>query len=258
MRNWSNQTYKQLTDFCWILISVIVIGMALWWLMQRPIFWLKGIDVSIVGNDSVVSAYSITKRLKNRIRGTYFTVDISEIRDALIDIPWVKNVSVTRIWPNRIAIELTLHKAIALWGEGEVLTEDGSIFHTNTAIADSEDSLPLLIGSKEKAQIIYERYKLLEEVCSKQGFVAKSLEFNEFGGWILNVRRQSGSPLSIVFGTYETTVGMESKLNRILFELPSIQSYLGSEPQRIDARYDRGVAIKRSQQLEVKESVGEK
>lgn len=245
MKRWSDNTFRALTDFCWTLIVLIMLCASLWWLIQRPYFWLRGIDVSVVGNTSVISSQTVAEKLRGNVTGTYFTADIRRIRDAVVDIPWVKDVSVTRVWPNRIAVELVLHKAVALWGDGEVLTESGKIFVTNTAVADSDGTLPRLKGPEKEAAVIYERFLAMEKIGRKYDTTVRSLEMDEFKGWTLGIKRGQSAGTDIVFGTLETEVGMEGKLSRILAELPKMKAYFGAEPTRIDARYDRRVAVVR-------------
>jgi len=248
MKRWSKRTYILLTDICWTLTAVLVIGTAIWWLTQRSVFWLRGIDVQVEGNSAAITAKALAEDLKGQVKGNYFTVDIALIRDAMLKIPWVKSVSVTRVWPNRISINMVLHRPIARWGENELLTESGKIFQTNTAIAEGEDNLPMLSGPVKSALSIFERYQELSKVCKKYQAQAVALRLDEFGGWVLNLKKENGGPLEIIFSPNETTVGMKATLNKVLRELAQINTYFGREPQRIDARYESGVVVEQPEE----------
>jgi cell division protein FtsQ len=248
MKKWSESTYRILTDICWLGIALLLIVTTLGWVVQRPIFWLRGIDVTVDGTSAAITAPMVAEQLKGKVEGSFFTVDIRKVRDALAELPWVKEASVSRVWPNQLAVRLELHKPIALWGQSEILTGDWKIFSANTGVVDSDDnSLPQIYGPVKKARIIYECFEHLNKVCKNYGARAASLKLNEFGGWTLETALASGSNLEIIFSTSETTVGMEAKLSRILGEFEKLHRYFGAEPTRIDARYDQGVAVQKPQ-----------
>jgi cell division protein FtsQ len=244
MKKWSESTYRILTDLCWLLIALLLIGTSLGWVVQRPIFWLRGIDVSVDGAAAAITAPMVAEQLKGKVEGSFFTVDIRRVRDALSELPWVRSASVSRVWPNQLAVRLELHRPIALWGQSEILTSDWKIFSANTGVVDTEEnSLPQIYGLVKKAKIIYECFEHLNKVCKNYGARAASLKLSEFGGWTLEAELSGGSNLEIIFGPAETTVGMEAKLSRILGEFEKLHRYFGAAPTRIDARYDQGVAV---------------
>ena len=46
------------------------------------------------------------------------------IRDSFETVPWVRRAVVRRVWPDRLAVRLEEHRAVALW-----VGEDLSLIH---------------------------------------------------------------------------------------------------------------------------------
>lgn len=245
MSKWSDKTFNFLTDLVSILIILVLMSLAIYWAMQKPVFWLRGIDVVVHGNQEAITASMLADKLKGKIRGTYFTVDISEIRDTLKEIPWVKDVSVKREWPNRLKIFLYLYKPVALWGDQEVLSQDGVIFEENQAVAESEGKLPHIYGPSELSAEIYQQYLDFNKVCEARGLEIVALTLSPMSGWTLVFKNPEGKNVDILFKGSDTNQTMIVRLERILKAMPQIKEHFGTHPRKIDARYAKGVAVQR-------------
>ncbi len=248
MGRWNDKTFDYMTDFVSVVIVCILLSFAVYWAIQKPIFWLRGVDVSVYGNQEAIKASLLADQLKGTIKGTFFTVDIQKIRDALKEIPWVRQVAVKREWPNRLQLNLYLYKPAALWGDEEVLAQDGTIFPANQAIAESEGELPRINGLKKDSAKIYQRFLDFEKVCEKYGFKAISLNLNPLSGWELTFKRPDTKNIEVIFKGTDTEEIMDKRLERILKSLPQMSNHFGAHPTRIDARYERGVAVERPEQ----------
>lgn len=245
MSKWSDKTFNFLTDFVSILIILVLLVFAAWWAIQKPVFWLRGIDVVVHGNQEAITAPVVAEKLKGKISGTFFTVDISKIRDTLKEIPWVKDVSVKRERPNRLKIFLYLHKPVALWGEQEVLSQDGVIFEENQAVAESEGELPHIYGPPELSAKIYQQYLDFDKICQPRELKIVSLTLTPMSGWFLVFKNSESKTVEVVFKGSDTNQAMSLRLERILNMMPQMKDHLGAHPRKIDARYTKGVAVQR-------------
>ncbi len=245
MGNWSTRTLNAFTDIIAVVVMLVLLGWALYWAAQKPVFWLRGIEVEIQGNKEALSAPVLAENLKDKVIGTYFTVDLNMMKDQLMTLPWVQKASVFRLWPNRLKIALTLHKPVALWGSDEVLAQDGAIFVANQAVAESDGPLPRIYGPKQKSADVYHAYLGFDKLCAKYGYEIASLTLSELSGWTLTFKKPGGKNIEVVFKAKDTPSNMEKKLEDILTGLPQIVSYFGQTPVRMDARYEKGVAVVR-------------
>ena len=84
--------------------------------------------IEIEGKFENLLQTKIKQAVLDSIDGGYFTVDIDAIRIALLDLPWVEDVSIRRRWPAGLSISVTEKKAIAYWGNNQLLSDAGILF----------------------------------------------------------------------------------------------------------------------------------
>lgn len=116
MRRWSASTFSLFADVFGVLFILLILTSAVYWFVQRPVFLLKGVDVQVEGNKDAINVKDVAQVLDGHIHGNYFTADLSEIADQFKRIPWVRDVSIGRVWPNQLQATLYLHHPIAVWG----------------------------------------------------------------------------------------------------------------------------------------------
>src|SRR3989338_1949413 len=62
-----------------------------------------------------VIAEEVVQAVRGEVNGNFFTVDIEQLRQALEKLPWVRNVSIRREFPDRLTVALEEHRALACW-----------------------------------------------------------------------------------------------------------------------------------------------
>lgn len=58
----------------------------------------------------------------------FFALDAQALENRLRALPWVADVQVERLWPDRLAVHLRSHEPLAGWGDA-VLTRDGHLIY---------------------------------------------------------------------------------------------------------------------------------
>ncbi|MES2088871.1 MAG: FtsQ-type POTRA domain-containing protein [Pseudomonadota bacterium] len=82
-----------------------------------------------------------------RLRGGFFSQDLSKAREAFEAVPWVRRATVRRVWPGELRISLEEHRPAAYWRhedrDDELVNTFGEVFDAN--LGDVEDeTLPTL------------------------------------------------------------------------------------------------------------------
>ncbi|MBA4392431.1 MAG: hypothetical protein C0407_02650 [Desulfobacca sp.] len=116
--------------------------------LSTPIFKLE--DVGFQGIKRVSQSELLNKGgLENR--GNLLALNLSEVKRKMESVPWVKNVFLHRIFPNKLQVVIVEHQPIFL-----VLTQQGLYFLNNEgtlfkkAEAKEGGALPLLTGLGKK------------------------------------------------------------------------------------------------------------
>ncbi len=139
--------------------------------------WFRINRVTITGNIAHITKDKLTYITENKLKGTFFTLNIDAVQREFQQIPWVKNVHVTREFPDSITVTVTEYNAIANLGDGKLLSEDRQIF----AGQDEKGNLPLLITSYSNITDALNLYSLIQPFMTEHHITLKSMAYNGVG-----------------------------------------------------------------------------
>jgi cell division protein FtsQ len=219
--------------------AFVVLAGAAAWLMRRPWFDLRGVDVVAADRGGLrhVSAQAV-RTAAGRLRGNFFTLRLDEARRVFEAVPWVASVSVRRAWPNRIVVALTEHRAIGIWEDGRLLSDTGRLFIANVAEAELDGPLPGFEGPPAFAAEACARWERFGARLAPLGLTLAGVSVSERASWTL--RTESG--LRIELGRDEPAGLLDRRLAQLVEHYPTIVAQLKGPPARIDARYSQGFA----------------
>ena len=78
------------------------------WVARQPMFELRVVKVQGANEAPLryVDAATVRSAALPRIRGNFFTADLSAVRTAFEMVPWVQRASVRREWPNKLVVSV--------------------------------------------------------------------------------------------------------------------------------------------------------
>jgi cell division protein FtsQ len=85
-----------------------------------PVIGLKNISYDITGAVET-SQIDIMTTVAPLAQGSLLTLSAAAARDALIELPWVADATVTKRFPDRLSISITERAAFAIWQDGDGL-----------------------------------------------------------------------------------------------------------------------------------------
>jgi len=149
---WDNhQVLDLLASTLFTLVALIVLYGISQWTVNLPLFPLKEVSVSAANSSSGelkhVTRDQIDKAVQSEVRGNFFTVDMDATRAAFRKLPWVRNASVRRVWPQSLEVTLEEHVVLARWGSTALVNTHGEVFN-----AASADKLPIFEGPAESSR----------------------------------------------------------------------------------------------------------
>jgi len=165
---------------------------------------------------------------------SFFKLNANQIRDDLMQIPWVSDVSVNKKWPNTLRIRLIEHKAVAVWNDEKLLNSNGDIFEVDSL--EDLSSLPHLQNKTSDSKIIWSKYMRFNDIIKNIGFEIIACEISPIGSW--NITLSNG--INITTGSdYQ-----DAKLVRLTETWEALLNTNESLPSYIDLRYTNGYAVK--------------
>lgn len=223
-----------------VLALLVLAGGALFWLAQRPAFTLR--SISVQGELQHVTAQTLRTGLAGRVRGNYFTVNLDEVRRACETVPWVAEASVRRVWPNRLLVDLREHRALGVWDDGRLLSDEGRLFVANPAEADLFGPLPELSGPAAAAPEATRRFYEFSALVAGLDARIIELDVSERASWSLLVAGEQMPATRIELGRDSANTPVAERLGMLVAQYPMVMARLGGAPGRLDARYSNGFA----------------
>jgi len=202
---------------------------------NEPLFSLKNVRIRGV---SQLTDGEIMRRAYPFLKESIFATEVDKMKDAVLSHPFVRDVSIKRLYPFSLVIEVREKRASALWvnpaGSIQVLDENGVPFRE---LGREDTKSMFVIHANEQAE-------------------AKST-FTKVDGWIRDgiVRREAisevinnegsitlvnlGDGVEIILGTED----QKARLKRATQVLEDVRKR-GLRIRCIDARFDKGAIIK--------------
>ena len=205
-----------------------------------PVFPLR--QVVVTAPLEQVSRAQVEHVARTALNGNFFTVDLAAARAAFERVPWVRSVSVRRLWPDTVELNIEEHRAVAHWtprdGESRLLNSRGEVF-----FASLEASLPQLVGPDGTAARVLERYRAFVDALAPTGRAPVLVQLSERDAWQVRLddgvmlelgRDQPRHPLSERLARY--TGGYAAARMAAKGRLPEVGS--------VDLRYPNGFALR--------------
>lgn len=207
---------------------------------DEPLFFLKNIKVNGIQR---LTDHDIMGRAAPFLRDSLFKIDISNMKEAIVSHPFVKEVRIKRVYPFSLVIDVDEKKASALWvdheGQLHVLDENGDPFRGFS----KEDTRGLIIINAKDKSGAKNVYRLIHE-WFKEGIIRQEslsdVAYSEGNITIYGCSCDDG---------VEIILGKEDQKGR----LKKAVAVLEDAKQRgflikcIDARFEKGAIIKERQ-----------
>ncbi len=222
------------------LVISCILGMG-WWQFASWINDPETLPVKVVRIDGQLKKLKIQKleaAVADQVTGGYFNIDLQAIKDAAMQLPWVDGVSIKRLWPDTLVMQITEKQAFARWGRDRLITADGKIFSPESGI---DKSLPVLDGRDDRAKDIVEVYQRETNRFAKFALQIKSIQLTKRGSWVM----QFGNGMQVLVGRED----VDKRLARLATSLLMMKDYRGL-PDRVDLRYPHGMAVSWKEQPE--------
>ena len=224
---------KLLSWGSWLLLifAILVFVFGGYALYQR--FMHAEIDhVDVVGV-SAPAQKALIKHIKADTASGYFTTDLEQIRDHALGLSWVDRVVVSRAWPNAIVLRVTPRHAVARWGTGRYLSDDGVVFKPVQRF--DHQNLPLLHGPHSQSRMMMTKYRDINQMFRPMDMRLKELYLTERMTWFMQF--DNGIRLIV---DQDQTMGKLQRLSEIAkTDLGLVWNNIAG----IDLRYRNGLAV---------------
>ena len=191
-------------------------------------------QVRIEGDFTRLSPVDLQLLVTDKVRGGFFSLNVDAVRLALLNEPWVSEVTVQRVWPDGLRVIVIEQVPVVRWGEAGLLNDVGEYFAPELSTIPS--NLPKLTGPSGTEVMLLERYNNMQAEVQAIGLNIASVTLDERRAWSFYLT----NGIKIVLGRRD----FEQRFERFLNLIPTTLSGRVDQTESIDMRYTNGFAIK--------------
>jgi cell division protein FtsQ len=208
---------------------VLFMYAVLFTVVHMPIFPLR--EIRVEGELKHVTREQVKLIASHYLRGNFFTVNLVKTREAFQKLPWARNVSVRRRWPNRLEVVIDEQQELARWGNIALVNTHGELFH-----AASDADLPVFYGPGDGIKEVAERFGAFNQLVNPIGLKVVEVTLTPRRSWQITTNKG----LVIALGREE----MEERLNRFTGVYAKTLGSVKGNLTYVDLRYPNGFAVR--------------
>ncbi len=215
-----------------ILLLVILFGYIIY---TNGTTWLEKLDQTPLNSYAVTNQLQFTTDTDIRdalatgepLKG-YFGQDVKQIEERLTNIPWVHNVVVRKLWPNKLSLTIFEHQPIALWNDNKLLSNQGIVFSLPFDRIN-RIGFPVLYGPETEGKKVLAAWWKIKQDLIIRNLALKSVTIDKRGSWKISL--SDGVELRLGRGDWLP------KIDRFVKIFPQIQVPDGKIISYVDLRY---------------------
>jgi cell division protein FtsQ len=229
---WDNPRILNMAAGALVGIAVFIFAIAgVVLVLRSPLFPITSVEVTQAL--AKTTREEIEAATRGRIGGNFFAVAPAEVRAGLEQLPWVRRVSVRRVWPDRLEVTLEEHVALARWGDDALVNTYGERFNGH-----SDQPLPLFLGPAGTEREVAKRYARFADAIAPLGTELERVVLTPRYAWQLRL----ASGLHLMLG--RDGDDPEARLRKFVEAYPATLGRIARKHEYVDLRYPNGFAVR--------------
>ena len=165
----------------------------------------------------------------------FLQINLSDIKEEIEQVNWVKSVSLERRWPDQINITIEEEDIVGWWNKDSIINSKGNLF-----LLDHQSLPSGLIefnGPNGQQEMVFEKYLLFAEELTARGILIEKVTLDFKGSWSVTIRPN----ITLRFGKENISERFDRFLmiwDESLLDNLAVIEY-------IDLRYAEGFSVKK-------------
>ena len=212
------------------LTALLLITFSLFSLINQKITEIQYINE--IKRVSLDDLSAISSKIYNK---GFLQIGLSEIKEEIEKVNWVKSASLERRWPNQINIYIEEEQIIGRWNNESIMNSKGTLFILNQQTLPK--GLVEFYGPDGQEEIVFEKYLSFKEELAIRGILIEQMTLDFKGSWSITIRPD----ITIRFGKENIT----ERFNRFLMIWDESLLDKLTVIEYIDLRYTEGFSVKK-------------
>lgn len=214
-----------------IVVGFILVAAMLIYTRQSQILPIT--RVSIEGEFKHVEKAVLVDVIKPHTTGSFLSVNVDKISDAAEALPWIRQVQVSRVWPDGLHLIVQEQEPVARWHQAGYVNNAGELFPESKQKVDQ--SMPLLKGPEDSEQLLTQRYLTMNKALKPLGLAVQTLTMNDRRAWQLTLNNK----IKVVLGRADSEQRFQRFLQVYKHNLQQYQTHIAE----MDMRYPNGLSV---------------
>lgn len=224
----------------YVLAALTLLAAGVLWLTRAPWFSIRVIELE--SGLSRSNVHTIRANALPQLQGNFFSIDLQRARAGFESAPWVRQASVRRIWPDRLAVQLQEHQAVALWeadgADTRLVNSFGEVFEANLGDVE-EDDLPVFDGPPGQSRVLWAMYNRLKPQLATREMSVARLSLSGRGSWM--VQTDDGARIELGRGSDAEVL---ARVERFARTLAQVSERFAQPLLFADLRHTDGYAVR--------------
>ncbi len=218
----------------WLLVVALFTVMITVIGVSQPESWFLVRKVTVQGNLNYQTPRQVYTAVAPAVHSGFFTVDTREVRRRAESLPWIDQVSVRRIWPGTLLVHVTEHVPVALWQDGRLVDQQGTLF--SVAQMPPQLALPRLSGPQGSEQLVMRKYRDLQLLLASVTPAIRTLELDDRRAWTMRLDNDLVVNIGRDFRA--------RKIERLVRYYPELFAGREQGIASLDLRYTNGISVR--------------
>lgn len=212
-----------------VILALLYLGART--LLHAPRYYIQDVVVQGVPKQQE-SAFE--DKLQPFLRQSLVNLNIQALSKQVLSFPWVSEVTVRRIWPNRLEIIVEPQKLVATWNGQNALNDFGEVFPLKKGLSDAIH----LSGPPGSAVEVYSFYQQFQMMLDPLNVNITELIQSSDGAWSFTLN----NGLKVEIGAKDVL----TRLQRFVKVYPKVfKTSKDLKGRYVDLRYAHGMAVSR-------------
>lgn len=223
-----------------LFFFLIVVGTIVWsgWMVMT---WMKDADrlpmskLVLTGERHYTKNDDVRKAILSLGQpGTFMTVDVNAIQNQISMMPWIRQVTVRKQWPDELKIHIVEYRPYARWNDQNMVDAEGRVFNLPASESGKGDYV-LLYGPQGSQKEVLKELANFQSTLATNKLKLKSLSMTARHAWQIILDNDT----RIELGKKDVL----ERLNRFLELYPLLQQTTDKRVDYVDLRYTSGAAV---------------
>ncbi|WP_445494526.1 cell division protein FtsQ [Photorhabdus sp. SF281] len=166
--------------------------------------------------------------------GTFMTQDVNIIQQHIERMPWIRQVTVRKQWPDELRIHLVEYVPYARWNDSQMLDAEGLVFSIPVEWK-AKGSFPMLYGPQGSEKEVLDGYRAMAKLLAANKLKLKVAVMTARRSWQLTL----DNDIRLKLGRMDTT----GRIKRFIELYPLLQQNTEKRVDYVDLRYNSGAAV---------------